>query len=257
MPFTVVQLSPTVNISAGTLTATLPNPTGTGNSLVACITGSGSTGVRVPSGLTLGGAADHWQAAYTDPTTTGFAGYIWYDPNCASGQVSVVLTASAGAGTGLTSYLTVYEVTGVLAFDKGSNGNSASSPAATWSSGATATTSQASEIFFGAVSSTLEVPTVTGAGSWTTQSTGAGTYDQAAGYQVVSSAGAATFSGTFSASGRAYAAVVATFMPAGVNTSPAYASNYDTTAVAGTGAWVSPVNATGAPDSSYATWTAP
>ncbi len=130
-------------------------------------------------------------------------------------------------------YLVVYEVPGVLTFDKGSHGDSASSPAATWSSGATATTSQANEIFFGAATSTLEVPTVTGAGTWTTQSTGAGTYDQAAGYQIVSSTQAATFSGTFSASGRAYGAVVATFYVAGTTGALAGAGSAASGAVIG------------------------
>ncbi len=213
MPLTPIQLSPTVTVAgaSGTLTATLPGNTGTGNTLVACITTTGGTTCPTVSGLTLGGAAGNWQAAYSDPTTAGFTGYVWYDPGAASGQTSVVLTFAGGAGTAMEVYLVVYEVPGVLTFDKGSHGDSASSPAATWSSGATATTSQANEIFFGAATSTLEVPTVTGAGTWTTQSTGAGTYDQAAGYQVVSSTGTATFSGTFAASGRAYAAVVATF----------------------------------------------
>ena len=43
----------------------------------------------------------------------------------------------------------------------------------------------------------------------------------------------------------------------GTNTSPAWAAAYDTTAVAGAGTWVSPANAEGAPDGSWATWTAP
>jgi hypothetical protein len=211
MPLTFVQVSPTVSVSSGTLTATLPGNTGSGNTLVACISMMGSTGVRVPTGITLGGAADNWRAAYTDPTATGFSGAIWYDPGCASGQTSVVLSSTAGSGTQTDIYLTVYEITGLLVFDKGINGDSASSPAATWTSGATAGTWQPNEIFFATSAASTQIPVVTGAGSWTTQSTGAGTFDQIAGYQIVSATGTATYSGTFTASGNAYAAVVATF----------------------------------------------
>ena len=45
--------------------------------------------------------------------------------------------------------------------------------------------------------------------------------------------------------------------PGGTNTSPAWAASQDVTAVAGTGTWTNPGNATGAADSSFATWTAP
>ena len=45
----------------------------------------------------------------------------------------------------------------------------------------------------------------------------------------------------------------------GTNTSPAWATNYDTTAVAGTGTWTNPGNAegTGSSGGPWATWTAP
>jgi hypothetical protein len=43
----------------------------------------------------------------------------------------------------------------------------------------------------------------------------------------------------------------------GTNTAAAWGVSEDTTAVAGTGSWTNPANAEGAPDSAYATWTAP
>ncbi len=51
--------------------------------------------------------------------------------------------------------------------------------------------------------------------------------------------------------------VIASFkVPQGTSTSPAWAASYDTTAVAGTGTWTNPGNATGAADGSFAVWTA-
>jgi hypothetical protein len=215
MAITVVQAVGPVQVQSltGPLTATLPQTTGQSgtSTLVACITTSGATANPGVSSITLGGSADNWQAALTD-TANHFGGIIWYDPGCASGQTSVVLTCTGGSGAGADIYLTVYEVTGVLAFDKGSHGD-ATSGFATWSSGATATTSAASEIFFGAVMGSTSVPAVTGVGTWTTRSTGTGQFDQVAGYQIVSSAGTATFSGTQGTGG--YVAVVATFSVSG------------------------------------------
>jgi hypothetical protein len=53
--------------------------------------------------------------------------------------------------------------------------------------------------------------------------------------------------------------MVLAYESAGTNTSPAWAANYDTTAVAGTGTWVNPGNAegTGGSGGPWATWTAP
>lgn len=190
---------------------TLPSPTGAGNTLVACITAGGSVTAPGISGVTLGGLADNWQAAVTDTSNVSiFGGAIWYDPDCAAGQTSVVITLTGGTGTGGDSYVAVYEVAGILTADQFSHGDSGS-PAATWSSGATPVTAQADEIFFGACTASNAIPAVTGAGTWVTQSTGAGTWDQVAGYQIVSATGAAAFSGTLPGGGGLYSALVAAF----------------------------------------------
>ena len=212
-PGQIIQVSPTVNAGTytGPLAATLPNPTGQqgASTLVACIT-NGNLGANVSS-ITLGGSADHWQNAFSSVGAILYGGMIWYDPNCAAGQTSVVVTCSGGTGGSPSLYVTVYEVAGILVFDKGSHGDSASN-VLTFTSGATATTAQANETNFGAAMASNQVPVVTGAGTWTTQSTGAGNLDQVAGYQNVSSVGTATFSGTLSAgSGAGYVSIVATF----------------------------------------------
>jgi hypothetical protein len=225
-PLTVIQAAPTVEQSTGSLpssataTVTLPQPTGTGNTLVACVTTTGATTSPAVSAITLGGSADHWQAAVTDPGTVKYGGAIWYDPGCASGQTSVVVSISGGSGVSGEIYVAVYEVAGVLFADQHSTGDAASG-AVSWSSGATGTTAQASEIFFGACTASTAIPTVTGAGTWTTQSSGLGALDQVSGFQAVTSTGTATFSGTIPSGG--YTALVATFStvaPAGAGAVP-------------------------------------
>ena len=214
----VIQAVPVVHQhiggAAGTVTVTLNQATGLGiaagtsTSLVACVTTDGAVTNPAVSGITLGGAAGRWQAAVTDPGTTQFGGAIWYDPGCAAGQTSVAVSVAGGTVSGGEVYVSVYEVTGVLVFDQGSCTDSGVS-STVWTSGLTPVTSRASEIFFGAASNTAAIPTVTGSGSWTTQSSGLGTYDQIAGYQVVSARGQAAFSGTVPSG--TYSALVATF----------------------------------------------
>lgn len=216
MPLTVVQAAATVEQPTGSLpssaaaTVTLPQATGTGNTLVAAVTTMGATTNPAVSGITLGGAADHWQAAVTDPGTVKYGGAIWFDAGAAAGQTSVVVSISGGTGASGEIYVAVYEVTGFLAFDQGAHGESASN-VTTWSSGAAPTTTSPAEIFFGAATASNAIPTVTGAGTWTTQSSGAGALDQVAGYQIVSATQAAAFSGTLPGGGGGYTALVATF----------------------------------------------
>lgn len=213
-PFQVIQAAPIAQVASltGPVTVTLPQATGAqgASTLVACVTTSGQTANPAVSSITLGGSADHWRAAFTDPTSTFFGAAIWYDPQCTAGQTSVAVTCSGGAGANPAIYVAVYEVAGVLVFDGGSNGDSASATA--WSSGGTPATQVAPEIAFGCAMATSAVPAVTGVGSWAAQSTGAGTYDQVAGYQMITARGASpSFAGTLPSGG--YSAVIASFLP--------------------------------------------
>lgn len=213
VPLGIVQAAPAV-IAASLTTAavTLAQPTGVGNSLVACVTANGNTTNPAVSGITAGGVADNWQAAVTDPGTTTFGAAIWYDPNCLPGQQSVVVTCTGGAGANPLIDVSVYEVAGVLAFDKGSHGDSSGT---TWTSGTTGTITSAAEIFFGAVMVTnTGGATVTGAGTWTTQTAGTTNNPSVAGYQIVGVTGTAAYSGTIAAG--SYTAVVGTFAGSGV-----------------------------------------
>ena len=216
VPIPVIQSVGPVQVASltGPLTATLPQATGSlgPSTLVACITSNGTTVNPGVGSITLGGSADNWQNAFSDPGTTQYGAMIWYDPNCASGQTSVVLTGSGGSGASSPQlYLTVYEVYGVLAFDKGSSGDS-NALVTSFSSGTTAQLSQMNEIAFGVEMNDTLVASVTGAGAWQYVQTGAGFFDQTAGYQQITSGGTATFSGPLG-NGARYTAVVASFMP--------------------------------------------
>jgi hypothetical protein len=210
---TVVQApAPVQNASLTTATVTLANPTTQNNTLVVCVTTNGTTSNPQISSVTIGGLNDNWQAAVTPNQVTTFGGGIWYDPGCAGGQTSIVVTCTGGAGTTPEIYVSAFEVAGLLVFDQGASQVNAVS-GTTWSSGTTAAVVRPAEIFFACATATSAVPTVTGAGTWTTQSTAAGSFDQISGYQITASAGTATFSGTIPSG--TYLAAVATFFPGG------------------------------------------
>ena len=215
-PLTVVQSIGPVQVQnlTGPLTATFGSATASGNTLVACITTNATTSNPVVSSITTGATSvDNWRRAFRNSNSVDFGAELWYDPGCLGGQTQVIVNCGGGSGGSADIYLTVYEVQGVLIFDKGSfNDSPQATPVTTFSSGATATTLKPNEIFFGVVTANNQVPVVTGVGTWTTLSTGLGQFDQVAGFQIVSSTGTATFSGTLSGgSGSGYSALVGTF----------------------------------------------
>src|ERR1035441_3016083 len=206
---------------ANTLTVTIPSTTA-GNCLVVCIASYGSGLIGSISGITLGGSAGNFAAlAAVNGNPVGSdssAAFIWADPNCAGGQTSVVISGSdlsvASGGGGVV----IYEISGLptsSVLDKSSTGGDSTIGSA-WSSGATATTTVANEIWIGCGATDY---TGTGPSSpWTNTVPGSGL--GRAGYQIVTSVGAATYSGTQSTSGTWAAAVVtlkasggATFQP--------------------------------------------
>jgi len=190
--------------AANSLTVTLASPTTAGNCLIVCVASLNATTPASISGITLGGSADNFAAAVSNTAQTASA-FIWVDPNCAGGQTSVVisgshLTVSAGNGG-----VIVYEVSGLAASsvaDKTSSSNAASGT--TWTSAATATTTQASEFWVGVADAFNPVGP---SSPWS--NTAAGT-SAIAGQQIVSSTGTATYNGTCTNTGPV-AAAVATF----------------------------------------------
>lgn len=178
--------------STTSLSVTIPSTTA-GNTLVVCVMSYSFTAQGSVSGITLGGSAGNFSqlcAAHETNGTFWSDTFIWADPNCAGSQTAIVVS-----GTNLTitsgGLVVVYEVSGlgtaVLDVSSTGNGNSAS-----YSSGTTGTTATASEFWVGAV----------GAGNFITKpgspwtDSGGGVSEAASGYQIVSSTGTATYSGT-------------------------------------------------------------
>lgn len=196
--------------SANTLTVTIPSTTA-GNCLVVCVGATSGNGTApTVTGVTLGGAAGNFSALVTKTATNGISAadgaFIWADPNCAGGQTSVVISGTnlnVASGTG---GVVVYEVSGLLlsaVLDKSSSGSSGTNTA-TWSSGTTATTTQTNEFWVGCV---VGGGTVTAPGApWT--DSGAGFSHMAAGTQIVSATGTATYNSTQTTG--IYSAAVAT-----------------------------------------------
>lgn len=190
---------------SNTLSFSLASPTVAGNCLVICVSSFAASGTV--TGITLGGSAGNFTQA--DGSLTGGAGtWIWYDWNCAGGQTAIVVsgTLNVGAGQGL---IVAFEVSGLLAaaavLDQHVS-NAANS--ATFDSGVTPVTAQASEIWFGCTECNSVVTAFPGAPWSNSTQTFSG-----AGYQITSAAGAAQYTGTQTSAG-IFSATAATFKAA-------------------------------------------
>lgn len=228
----------------GTLTITLDAPTTAGNGLVVILAASGTTSNPTSvTAVTLGGVADNFSQISTFGGSSDAAiGAVWLDLNCAGGQTSVAITTTGGSGT-LAVMATVYEWSGlypVSPFDQ--TANSVSSGSTSWTSTATPTTTQADELWIGAVFTTVSsAGTITGPSSpWTNlaqvnQTQGSFEDRWMSGYQVVAATGAATYNGTVSPSSQWIAKVVTLRL----DTGGPYTQTFNAT-----GSWQAPAGVT-------------
>lgn len=191
-----------------TLTAT-----GSGNCLVVAFLNSGTSAPTV-SGMTIGGSSSNFGALVTKSSaSSGMQVSIWACPSCPSGQTALVVNGSNFGAGGAAAGVVAYEVSGLAAtlaglLDQSSSGNGSGT---SWSSGATPSTTAASEFVVGAFAGLAGTPT--GPSSpWANTSPQTA---QVAGQQVSSSTGAFTYSGSNTTSG-AWAAAVVTLFPAGL-----------------------------------------
>ena len=203
--------------NANTVTVTL-SATGAGNALIVCCSTGALTGNETDlTSVTLGGSGTGFssQASLTG-TTPPTALSVWANYKIAGGQTSLVATAPSGQ-TPVT--LDVYEVSGGLAGIDQSTSNYVNGTGAAWTSNATGTTKYPAEFWVGIMAGFNNgsgTPTITGPASpWTSeaqQNIVTGVFEMS-GYQITSTAGAATFSGTSTLTGtnNYYAALVATF----------------------------------------------
>ena len=193
------------------LTYSFLKPTTQGNCIVVIINAYNSTSGNVPAvtSVTLNGAAGNFFAA-----ANAVSGYvaslyalsaIWVDYNCAGGQTVIAIN-----GPNLTingDQIQIFEVSGLPLtnpVDRTSTGASAVS-GTSWSSGATAATRFANQIWFGSFQAGF-APTTTPGPPWVNQGS---TLDLGGGaYQVAAAKGTATFAGTQTTTGAWAAAVV-------------------------------------------------
>jgi hypothetical protein len=148
---------------------------------------------------------------------------IWADPNCAGGQTALSITVANSGGSFNVVATEWYGILTSSITDKtASTINNTGSTS--WSSGATATTTQASEVAIGVTGNfnATAVGTITGPVSpWNNlmQVTSATTHVGILfGFQVLTSTGTITYSGTDSATVD-FTTVVATFKAGVVSTS--------------------------------------
>ena len=206
-----------------------------GNCIVVEIMGYGSAAPAI-SGVTLGGAAGNFSAAVTAATGPVSATYAiaatWIDYNCAGGQTAVVVSGS-NFSNNPNQGIIIYEVAGLGTgnpVDKTSAGISAVA-GTNWSSGSTATSSAASEIWFGCASSPSWGLVQPGT-PWVNQVISAN-YGAGAGYQITSATGNAAYAGTQSSGG--WAACVVTLSSSSSSVINASDSGSGTDTVVSTG----------------------
>lgn len=209
MAITLVQHAQASTTTLSTLATTFTSNITAGNAIVVC--NIINTDTPTPSSGT-----DSFSLVVSD-VTNGQAP-IWVAFNSVGGYKTVNVGAVAAFEA-----VWIYEVSGISAVDKTSTANNAGS-ASTFTSGGTATTTAAAEFWVGigigwAGSGSR---TATGPSSpWTNEtsinnlSKSGFVYSQVSGFQITTSAGTATYSGTFSAAaGDAQDGSVATFKAA-------------------------------------------
>lgn len=168
-------------------------PTTAGNCVIAGFTDvNGATSVTA---VKLGGAAGNFAqlvSAEGTPGTESLLAVLWADPNCAGGQTAVAVTA----GTTSSPTIWIAEFSGIVSASPLDKDTFTVSTGGSWSSGSTGTTTQANELWLGAVCN-LGASTAGPGSPWTNFAVTDGSGDKILyGYDIVSSTGNAVYSGT-------------------------------------------------------------
>jgi hypothetical protein len=193
MALSVVQIKAITDSLSGSFTTA----TTAGNTVVVIVVTSTSAAPSV-SGVTLGGSAGNFGNGITKTFGSGTAqgiASIWVDPNCAGGQTAIAVT-----GTNLNiagdNGIVIMEIAGVAAgstvaavLDKTAVATGSTTSPTT---GTTATTTQAAEIFIGAIAGGDHLSAFTSGWTSTTLDDGGGIFN-AVGYKIVSATSAAVF----------------------------------------------------------------
>ncbi|MEO8899120.1 MAG: VCBS repeat-containing protein [Candidatus Dormibacter sp.] len=158
-------------------------------------------------------AGNTWHKAVADnPAGVAMSGEIWYAFNATGGVTSVTATTAASSGI----IIRFYEINGATTTDPLDKVVTATGASTAPNSGATAATSQASEVAIGSIGWATSVTTISAlTGGFTTDATVVNTSagvdsNEQDGHQVTSATGTLDFAGTLSAS-HAWVASIATF----------------------------------------------
>ena len=185
--------------AASSVTVTLGSATTAGNCVIACIALGNGSSTSAVSSVTLGGSAGNFSQikAVGDLAVGAEQLAIWVDPNCAGGQTSVAITQT----TGLVTMAWVFEFSGLALsalLDQSATFDSAVGTNSTFSITSGATT-RASELAVGcayAFSTTITGPS----SPWVNEATLSQGNDRLqASYNILSSTGTVTYSGSFGA----------------------------------------------------------
>jgi hypothetical protein len=215
MAITLKQTVSATGTSNSVLDVTLGSTTA-GSTIVVCYTSGSSSVNPTISGVTLGGSSTGWGLVSAGGTTdvTDLYGAMWYGYNQAGGQTALAINLTNGSGTSNTAAW-VYEFSGMQTtanLDK-DNGNYVSSGTTSFTSNGAGTTTQLNEVWVGMVGG-YDNTSMVSSGAWTDTTILQPTNSCiVAGYQIVSTTGTATFSGTLTP-GSEYVAIVGTFIGA-------------------------------------------
>lgn len=234
----VQHASATTNLTTGTTGTSAPTfaaTAGAGNCLVACVSvgQNASSGPSVAS-VTTNGTAENWVlgATVTRNSTSNGDGYqtcaIWVNPNTGGGQkiidCNISSPSSFASGNNGAVFADIYEFSGlVLSSVVDKTVTSSGGPSSTtFTSTATATLSQATEVAIGMAGTNgfTATCTITGPSSpWVNETTLTSTWDTAgvfggsrSGYDILSATTAVTYSGTCTNADGGFGAVCVTLL---------------------------------------------
>jgi hypothetical protein len=193
--------------SAAGTSLTLTSGTSAGSCLVVGVGDRNSIAVCTVTAVKLGGAADNFGSSAailgggsgSGNTVTS----LWVDAGCAAGQTAVAATLSNSSDP----VIFAFEIAGLISSPLDQTAASGSSSGSSYSSGSTATTSQPSEIWLG-MAYTIVASPGSPSGYTNTSQSGSGTGRGIAGWQVVTSTGAAVYNSTIGATEQHSAAVL-------------------------------------------------
>lgn len=218
--------------TTGTVTVTMGASITAGSCLVACTGAAGGTGANAVTGIKTNTNAENWAAILTALENPGIgatcSGAIWADPNTGGGTTSVVVSFSltgAASTTKVAALVDVFEVSGLAATfgaltDKTNSGTGSATSA--WSSGASGTTTNATEFVVATSANYLNTTFTQGTptGAWTNETNlsasaaNTGFAKLQSGFQITTTTGTFTYNATASSGSILWGVAVATLFPA-------------------------------------------